>query len=55
MTPAEQAKENKRTISRAIRQMEREQKKLQSQEAKTLKQIKDLASKNQHVNFYLFS
>ena len=35
--PKEQAKQNKRTLSRAIRQIEREQKKLQAQEAKTLK------------------
>ena len=46
--PKELARENKRTISRAIRQIERERTKLQNQEAKTLKQIKDLAIKNQH-------
>ena len=46
--PKEQAKENKRTLQRAIRQMERERTKLQNQEAKTMKQIKDLAMKNQH-------
>ena len=46
--PKEQAKENKRTITRAIRNIEREQKKLQNQEAKTLKEIKALAQKNQH-------
>ena len=46
--PKEQAKQNKRTITRAIRQIERERTKLQNQEAKTLKQIKDLAVKNQH-------
>ena len=46
--PKEQARENKRTITRAIRGIERERTKLQNQEAKTLKQIKDLAMKNQH-------
>ena len=46
--PKEQAKENKRVITRAIRNIERENKKLQGQEAKTLKEIKALAQKNQH-------
>ena len=46
--PKEQAKQNKRTITRAIRNIDRERTKLQNQEAKTLKQIKDLAMKNQH-------
>ena len=46
--PKEQAKQNKRTITRAIRQIERERNKLQAQEAKTLKEIKALAMKNQH-------
>ena len=46
--PKEQAKQNKRTITKAIRQIDRERTKLQNQEAKTLKQIKDLAMKNQH-------
>ena len=41
--PKEQAKENKRVITRAIRQIERERTKLQNQEAKTLKEIKKLA------------
>ena len=41
--PKEQAKENKRVITRAIRNIERENKKLQGQEAKTLKEIKALA------------
>ena len=44
--PKEQAKQNKRTITRAIRQIERERNKLQAQEAKTLKEIKALAMKN---------
>ena len=42
-TPSEIAKENKRTIQRSIRQIDRERTRLQNQEAKTLKQIKDLA------------
>lgn len=41
--PKEAAKENKRVITRAIRQIERERTKLQNQEAKTLKEIKALA------------
>ena len=48
MTPEEEAKANKRAISKTIREIERERKKLQNQEAKTLKSIKDLAQKNQH-------
>ena len=47
-SPEEIAKENKRMLSRAIRTVEREQKKLQNQEAKLLKDIKALAQKNQH-------
>ena len=46
--PKEQAKENKRTLNRAIRQIERERTKMQAQEAKTLKEIKKLAMQNQH-------
>lgn len=44
--PKELARENKRTITRSIRQIERERTKLQNQEAKKLKEIKDLAQKN---------
>ena len=47
-SPEEIAKENKRMLSRAIRTVEREQKKLQNQETKLLKDIKALAQKNQH-------
>ena len=47
-SPEEIAKENKRMLSRAIRTVEREQKKLQNQEVKLLKDIKALAQKNQH-------
>ena len=46
MTPAEEAKANKRTITKAIRQLERERTKMQNAEAKTLKEIKALATKN---------
>ena len=46
--PKEEAKQQKRTITRAIRQIERERQKLQNQEAKTLAEIKKLAQKNQH-------
>ena len=45
---ADQAKEQKRMLNRAIRQIERERSKLQAQEAKTLKEIKKLATQNQH-------
>ena len=46
--PKEVAKENQRMLKRAIRTIEREQKKLQNGEAKLLKEIKALAQKNQH-------
>lgn len=35
-------------IDKSVRTVEREQKKLQAQEAKLLKEIKALATKNQH-------
>ena len=46
LDPKEEAKQNKRTLQRAVRQIERERTKLQNQEAKTLAQIKQLAQKN---------
>lgn len=46
--PKELAKQNKRMIDRSVRTVEREQKKMQAQEQKLLKQIKELATKNQH-------
>jgi charged multivesicular body protein 2A len=46
--PKEVARQNKRMISKSIRTVEREQKKLIGQEAKLLKDIKALATKNQH-------
>ena len=53
LDPKEEAKQNKRTIQRAVRQIDRERTKLQAQEAKTLREIKNLAMKNQHVRFGL--
>ena len=50
LSAEEQAKENKRTIQRAIRKIDRERGKMQAQEAKALKEIKALAQKNQHVS-----
>ena len=44
----EVAKQNKRQIQKAIRTIDREQKKLQAQEKKLLADIKVLATKNQH-------
>ena len=41
--PKEEAKANKRAINKAIRNIEKEKKKLQNQEAKTLAEIKKLA------------
>ena len=46
LDPKEEAKQNKRTIQRAVRQIDRERNKLQAQEAKTLREIKTLAQKN---------
>ena len=47
--PAEEAKKQQRVIKKAIRQIEREIKTNEANEAKTLKLIKDMAQKNQHV------
>ena len=52
LDPKEEAKQHKRTITRAIRQIERERGKLQNQEAKVLREIKTLAQKNQHVSIF---
>jgi charged multivesicular body protein 2A len=46
--PKEVARQNKRMITKSIRTVEREQKKLMAQETKLLKDIKALATKNQH-------
>ena len=45
----EEARQNKRIINRAIRTVDRERNKLQSQEKKTLAEIKMLAKRNNHV------
>lgn len=46
--PKEAAKEQKRIINRSQRKLERECKKLEGQEAKTMREIKKLAEKGQH-------
>ena len=48
LSPEEEAKQNKRTIKKAIRDIERERGRLQKQETKTLAEIKKLATQNQH-------
>ena len=50
LTPKEQARQNKRTVDKAVRHIEREKTKLQSSEHKILAEIKKLATKNQHVS-----
>ena len=44
--PKEEAKKNKRIISKAIRQIERETKQLEAADKKTLADIKKMAEKN---------
>ena len=46
LTPKEQARQNKRTVDRAVRHIDRERTKLQNQEKKLLQEIKKLALKN---------
>lgn len=53
--PAEEAKKQGKVINKAIRQIERELKKSEADQKKTLKLIKDMATKNQHVSDPLFS
>ena len=48
-TLAEIARENKKTVDRAVRHIERERTKIQNQEPKLLREIKQMATKNQHV------
>ena len=48
LTPKEEARQNKRTVDKSVRQIEREQTKLSNQETKALAEIKKLAQKNQH-------
>ena len=47
-TPKELARENKRVVDRAVRQIDRERTKLEANEKKVLEEIKKLAKKNQH-------
>ncbi len=53
LTPKEEARQNKRTVDRAVRHIERERQKLQNQETKILNEIKNLAKKNQHVIYQI--
>ena len=48
--PAEMAKQQQKVIKKSIRSIERELKKNEADEKKTLKLIKDMATKNQHVS-----
>ena len=48
------AKKQKKIISMAILQIERELKKNEADDKKTLKLIKDMATKNQHVSLHNF-
>jgi hypothetical protein len=50
LTPKELARQNKRIVDKAVRQIERERGKLQNNEGKLLTEIKMLAKKNQHVS-----
>ena len=50
LTPKELARQNKRTVDRAVRHIERERSKIQNNETKILAEIKKLAKKNQHVS-----
>ena len=50
LTPKELARQNKRTVDKAVRQVERERQKLENNEKKLLEEIKKLAKKNQHVS-----
>ena len=48
LTPKEMARENKKTVDRASRKIDRERTKIQNNEKKLLAEIKGLAKKNQH-------
>ena len=48
LTPKELARQNKRTVEKAARQVDRERQKLQNNETKMLQEIKKLAKANQH-------
>ena len=47
-TAKELARENKRIVDRAVRQIDRERLKIENNEKKMLEEIKKLAKKNQH-------
>ena len=46
LTPAEEARQNLRIVTRAVRHIDRERVKLQNNEKKMLEEIKKLAKKN---------
>lgn len=48
-TPAEQLRENKRMIDRAVRELDRERMKYEAQEKKTIAEMKKLAKAGQKV------
>jgi hypothetical protein len=48
-TPAEQLRENKRMIDRSIRELDRERMKMETQEKKTVAEMKKLAKAGQKV------
>ena len=48
LDPKEEIKQNKRVIRKAIRDIERNRKKAEANEAKLLKDIKAMAMKNEH-------
>ena len=52
LTPAEEARQNKRVVDRAVRHIDRERVKLMNNEKKMLEEIKKLAKKNQHVSIH---
>eukprot|EP01050_Picozoa_sp_SAG11_P026813 SAG11_NODE_6557_length_1289_cov_1.422689_1_plen_60_part_00 len=49
LTPAEQLRKHKREIDRAIRDLDRERTKLQTQEKKIIAEIRKAAASNQQV------
>jgi len=51
-TPAEQLRENKRMIDRAIRELDRERQRMEMQEKKTIAEMKKLAKAGQKVCIY---
>lgn len=51
-TPAEQLRDNKRMIDRAIRDLDRERMRLEQQEKKTMAEMKKMARLGQQVPFF---